>query len=190
MRTLFIATVLTATFMSAPSAHAMGGPKAHGPKAGKHGGKGKHKGDKGKGKGGEGKGKQFLQITGAGQRLHFSFGGRIKHDPVSNAITGHFSIIVHPLSPPGDTVNVVCRYHELSNPQRTGNEFEFDATGKCRSLNLAGELSSQTVTSHVRIVDNPSGDDAIDVNLVGGTGVAIPGGALSHGGFTFVDPLG
>ena len=187
MRSLLVASVFALSALSVPSAHAMG-PKSGHPKAGhpkaKKGGKHDHDHDgDGKGKG-KGKGKkQVYTITGAGQRLHFSFGGQLKYNATDNVLKGKFSIIVHPLAPPGDIVNTVCRYGEMTNPQLDGNDFQFDASGKCRSLHLDGSITVQEVTSHVMIQDNKTGTDGIDVDLVGSTGVAVPGGALSHGDF-------
>ncbi len=185
MRSLLVASLFALSAMSVPSAHAMG-PKPKHPKGGHHKGdhhkgpKGDKDGDKGKGKGG----KEVYTITGAGQRLHFSFGGRLTYNKTDNLLKGKFSIIVHPLAPPGDIINTVCRYGELSNPQLDGNDFQFDASGKCRSLHLDGSLTVQEVTSHVTIQDNKTGTDGIDVDVVGSSGVAVPGGALSHGNFS------
>lgn len=126
-------------------------------------------------------------LNGAGQRLHFSFGGRIVHDPTKNTLKGKFRIIVHPLAPPGSVVNTVCRYTSFNNPQLEGRTLDFDAHGTCTSLGLDGRLTKRAAHNHITIVDSIAGTDAIDVDAIG-TGISIPGGELSHGSFTFVGP--
>ena len=127
-------------------------------------------------------------LNGAGQRLHFSFGGRITHNPTDHTLKGKFSIIVHPLAPPGSVVNMVCRYKSFSNPQLEGRTLDFDARGTCTTLSLDGRLSRTTVNNHITIIDSISGTDAIDVDPIGGSGISVPGGELTHGSFTFVGP--
>lgn len=179
---------------------------------GKHDGQGKHKGgkdkgkDKGKGKGnggskggghgggggggngggggGSGGGADKTTVQGAGQRLHFSFGGRLVLNKKKNKLNGKFSIIVHPSSPTSDTLNVVCRYKQFKDLTVTGNTVEVDARGTCRILHTDGTLEVRQADNHITIVDNPGGTDSIDVEFNGSSGIAIPGGTMSFGDFS------
>jgi hypothetical protein len=171
---------------------------------GKHDGHGKHKGGKkgggkkggggvgpggggggaGPGGGGGGGGDKTI-VQGAGQRLHFSFGGRLVLNKSKNKMNGKFSIIVHPSAPTGDTLNVTCRYKQFDGLTITGNTVEVDARGKCTVLHTDGTLELRDANNHITIVDNPAGTDSIDVEVNGtGGGIEIPGGAMSFGDFS------
>lgn len=129
-------------------------------------------------------------LNGAGQRLHFTFGGRITHNQATNALKGKFRIIVHPLSPPGSVVNTTCVYKTFNNPQQEGRTLTWDAHGTCTTLRLNGSISRTAAHNRITIVDAVSGTDTIDVEPIGGTGISVPGGPLSHGSFTFTPPDG
>ena len=155
-------------------------------------GKGKRgKGKKGKGGGGEdneGGGEVELpgdgfgerwKVRGAGQRLHFTFGGAFIRDTAG--IRGQFVLDVHPLAPTGTTLSLACRYTDFVDFIIEDNVATFEARGRCRRLDTAGEISMVDVHNEFRIVDNGDSGDLIDVEFVGTTGIAVPGGALDFG---------
>lgn len=157
-------TVLVSTFLLAPAVSA--GPGGHKPKP---------------------KPKKVVAImSGAGQRLSFSFGGKLKLRQ-DGSVKGKFILSAHPSSPAGNTLNVNCRFKEFSDVSITGGTATFRATGRCRRLNTDGTISSFKASNQFQIVDNPAGDQ-IDVNFIGSSGIAVPAGALSFGNFTFTNP--
>ncbi len=170
MRTLtvLIAIALTLSPLGATAAHA-GGPG--------------HGDDDENGSGGGGGGGQNgeARIEGAGQRLHFSFGGRIRVK--QNKAKGKFSIVAHPLAPQGTTVVVACRYNKFSEVVISAASATFRAEGKCQRLLTSGVLENFDVVNNIQIV-NGTPNDSIDANFVGATGISIPGGAMDFGGFT------
>lgn len=188
LRSLALVAVASSLLLAAPTSAHAGKPGDHGKHKGasKGGGKG---GSKGGGKGGgagpgSGGGSEKTIVQGAGQRLHFSFGGRLVLNKTKSTMNGRFSIVVHPLSPTGATLNVACRYKHFTNLTITGNTVEVDARGKCTVLNTDGTLDTREADNHITIVDNPGGSDSIDVEFNGSTGIAIPGGTMSFGDFT------
>src|SRR5688572_31912158 len=141
------------------------------------------------GSGGAGHGGKTT-IKGAGQRLHYSFGGLLVLNKAKNKANGEFSIIVHPSAPMGDTLSVTCRYKQFDDLTIAANTMEVDARGKCTVLHTDGTLEIQNADNHSTVVDNPTGTDSIDVEVNGSGGIAIPGGALSFGGFTITSTHG
>jgi hypothetical protein len=124
-------------------------------------------------------------FTGAGQRLHFTLGGMLGYDSDEDLISGHFSIVVHPLAPASEVLNASCRYDVFSAWERVDSTLEFDAGGRCLVLRIDGSLEEIEVTNHVTFVDDLGGGgiDAIDVEIIGSTGIAVPGGLLDFGDF-------
>ena len=194
---LLLATLLSSAALVVPSAYA-------GPKSGQGKGKGKGKtkgkspkgkggkgwpgkggkGKGGKGKGGKGKGgkpKVIGTVSGAGQRMAFSFGGQLRARD-DGSVKGKFYLSAHPLSPPGNMLNVSCIYNTFSEMTIEDDTATFRATGRCRRLNTDGSIDTIEAQNLIQIVDNGS-NDAIDVNFVGSTGIAVPGGTLSFGDF-------
>ena len=187
---LLLATLLSSAALVVPSAYA--GPKAGSKGKGKAKGKTKGKSPKGKGwpgkggKGGKGKGgkskpKVIGTVSGAGQRMAFSFGGQLRARD-DGTVKGKFYLSAHPLSPPGNTLNVSCIYRSFSEMTIEGDTATFRASGRCRRLNTDGSIDTIEAQNLIQIVDNGS-TDAIDVNFVGSTGIAVPGGTLSFGDF-------
>lgn len=176
MRTIILtlATALTLSPMaSARAATTAGDGHNHGGHGhGNHGGGG--------GGGGGGNGPE-ARLTGAGQRLHFSFGGDIRLR--NNKARGKFVLVVHPLAPQGTTVVVACKFSKFSNASITGATATFRGQGKCERLSTDGSLESFEAVNDFQIVNGET-TDSIDVNFVGPTGVAVPGGTLDFGGFT------
>lgn len=131
---------------------------------------------------GGGGGSKKTKVEGAGQRLHFSFGGKLKVH--KGKITGRFAIVSHPLAPDSTRLTVSCRYDEFSKATVAGPRLEFDGKGKCGVLELDGDIVKLDVQNHFVIVDVPGGADQIDVEFIGESGIMIPGGTLEFGDFT------
>lgn len=121
-------------------------------------------------------------IRGAGQRLHFSFGGKLAFK--NDKMKGNFVIVAHPTAPESTRLTISCRYFEFKNATLAGPRLEFDAKGHCAVLETDGDIEKIQVTNRVILIDNPAGTDSIDVEFIGPTGIMIPGGALSFGNFT------
>jgi len=131
---------------------------------------------------GGGGGGPTTTIRGAGQRLHFSFGGKLRLK--AGKLKGNFVIVAHPLAPDSTRLTVSCRFFEFKNATLAGPRLEFDAKGHCAVLETDGDIQKIHVENHVVIVDNPAGTDQIDVEFIGQSGIMIPGGELSFGNFT------
>jgi hypothetical protein len=197
MRTILVALVSVLVSAHTPFAFAGdhdGGHKGKGGKGGKgghHGGNhgGNHGGDHGGGSGGGGGGggadAPEARIHGAGQRLHFSFGGNVRLR--DGKAKGEFALVVHPPAPQGTTLSVACGYKLFTAVTITGNTATFTAHGLCARMFTDGRLEHFVATNTFQIVDNSTGDQ-IDVNFSGPTGIAVPAGALSFGDFT-VTPI-
>ena len=142
---------------------------------------------KGKGKGKGGQDGAATVIAGAGQRLHFSFGGRLLLQD-GNKLKGNFSIVSHPIAPNSTRLVVSCRYQEFKNVSLAGPRLEFEGKGNCGVLSLDGKLEKIAVKNKFVIVDVPDSADQIDVEIVGDTGIMVPGGNLDFGNFTFTTP--
>jgi hypothetical protein len=129
-------------------------------------------------------------VTGAGSRLHFSFGGTVTRVGQDHG-TGSFRIIVHPDSPDGSVVAVICTYKTFDNVQINGNTATFHSVGSGQVLLSDGTISTFVADNAFAIVDNGApgaGADAIDVNFLGATGIAVPGGTLAMGNFVVSAP--
>lgn len=166
--TVMLATALTLSPMGSAIASTGGGHN--------HGG-----GHHGHGHGHGGGAQPEARIEGAGQRLHFSFGGDIRLR--GNKARGKFVLMVHPLAPQGTTVAVACKFTTFSNAVVTAASATFRGEGKCERLLTSGALESFDAVNDFQIVNGDT-VDSIDVNFVGPTGVAVPGGTLDFGGFT------
>ncbi len=154
------------------------GPTGGGGQSG-GGGQGGGGGQSGGGGGGGGNKGPKTVISGAGQRLHFSFGASLRLR--DGKLRGGFTLFVHPLAPPGNTLAVVCRYKEFKNASLDETTVAFDAHGVCHTLSKDGKTKRAPASNHVTIVDSANGTDQIDVDLIGPTGVSLPGGALDFG---------
>ncbi len=124
-------------------------------------------------------------VEGAGQRLHFSFGGSVKLK--GTKARGQFVLVIHPLAPQGTTLVVACKYNKFSNVVISAASATFRAEGRCERLMANGTFEPFDAINEFQIVNGET-VDSIDVNFVGPTGVAVPGGALEFGNFN-LDPL-
>jgi hypothetical protein len=167
MRTFALALAALACLVVSPAADA-------------NNGKGK---GKGKGKGGA-DGGDVTTITGAGQRLHFSFGGELRLE--DGKLKGHFAIISHPLAPASTSrLTVACKFREFKKASLAGPRLEFEGKGECGVLETSGRTDKIEVKNKFIIIDDPDGTDQIDVEFIGASGIMIPGGDLEFGRFTF-----
>jgi hypothetical protein len=128
---------------------------------------------------------QPQSITGGGTRLH---DGWAKWE-VSGVVilnraewTGHFTI-VHHISP--GFRPTVCSYDTFGNVSIAGNTAVFDAEGVCSGESEFGEFEF-AASNRFTIVDNGEpgvGADTVDVNFLGPSGIAVPGGVIDSGNF-------
>jgi hypothetical protein len=124
-------------------------------------------------------------VTGSGNVPGFSIAGRLRVLKSGRA-RGSFLIIVHRDEPEFTTAAVVCSYREFDNVVFDNNRATFHSVGQCVALTTNGLQQSFTSDNVFSIVDNGvpgPGVDGIDVNFLGASGVAIPGGVLLHGNF-------
>jgi hypothetical protein len=173
---------LAAALLVSPvaSARASAGGNHHGGHGGGHHGHGH-------GHGGGGGGNQpEATVQGAGQRLHFSFGGAVKLK--GDKARGQFVLVVHPLAPQGNTLAVACKYNKFSQVVISATQATFRGEGRCERLLANGTFEPFDAVNVFQIVNGTEGPDSIDVNFVGPTGVAVPGGTLDFGDFNF-DPV-
>jgi len=182
---VLLTTLLASAALVVPSAQAgpktaKGDMKSKGKTKTKGKGKGKPKPKPGKGKG-KGKPKVVATVTGAGQRMAFSFGGRLRARE-DGTVKGKFYLSAHPSDPTGNTVNVSCIYRNFTQMTVEDGTATIRASGRCRRLLADGAIQTVDADNLIQIVDNGSADQ-IDVNFVGGSGIAVPGGALSFGNF-------
>lgn len=115
------------------------------------------------------------QVSGWGTRNEFTFGGQVDIQ-LSGAVSGHFTIVIDL----PDGTHSSCRYLRFYRGSVSRNVATFYGDGRCYSPTYGWYTSSNQFTVH----DNGSpgaGVDVIDVNFLGSTGVAIPGGFLSSG---------
>jgi hypothetical protein len=115
------------------------------------------------------------QVSGWGTRNEFTFGGQVDIQP-TGAVSGHFTIVIDL----PDGTHSSCRYLRFYRGSVARNVATFYGEGRCYSPTYGWYTSFNQFT----VQDNGSpgaGVDVIDVNFLGSTGVAIPGGVLSSG---------
>jgi hypothetical protein len=121
------------------------------------------------------------RVTGAGQRLHLSFGGDLTLRG-NNRLAGEFVVVGAPQSPSGAVLTFTCRYRQFSDAVFEGIEVRFTGRAQCVRLSTKGAVSEFTTTNEFRIVDNAQAD-VIEAKMVGSTGIMIPAGLLDFGDF-------
>jgi len=129
-------------------------------------------------------------VTGGGTKDQFSLIGRV-YLTNQGAAKGHFVILAHPDVPDGSTVAVTCVYRDFDSVTISGNSASFHSVGTCKILLTDGSTAKFTSDNVFSIIDNGepgAGTDAIDVNFLGASGIAIPGGFLSGGNFVVSVP--
>lgn len=108
------------------------------------------------------------------------------HDQGNGRGKGFFTIVVHRDVHEGNTAAVVCNYKHFDDLVISGNTATFHSVGSCKVLTISGTLQPFTSDNTFTIVDNGepgAGLDALDVNFLGASGVAIPGDLLMEGNF-------
>jgi hypothetical protein len=132
----------------------------------------------GGGGGGGGGSTGKAKVRGAGQRGVASFGGTIVLG--QNGPKGIFIVDIHPIAPSGTALSIACRFTRFENFVVTDNRATFRGFGGCRILRTDGSIDITQNTNDFQIVDNPGGD-VIDVDFVGESGIAVPGGPVDFG---------
>ena len=91
--------------------------------------------------------------------------------------------IVVILTTPTDT-STSCRYQKFEKVQRTGDKVAFDGLGACTTVTSNGAVTSWKAHNQFSLVlGHGKVKDSIDVNMLGASGITIPGGALDSGDF-------
>lgn len=124
-------------------------------------------------------------VTGSGNTNGFSILGAVR-DAGGGAATGRFTIMVHLDVASGGNVAAICNYRNFDSLVIRGNGASFHSVGSCFVLTELGTVRAFASDNSFSIVDNGEpgpGADTIDVNLVSGGGVTIPGSPLVDGNF-------
>ncbi len=130
-------------------------------------------------------------VTGAGVSQDGSFsiaGFALNTGTERNA--GRFTIIKNQSVKEGNVVTSICNYNDTNNLVVNGNVATFTSTGMCRSLKADGTSTPFISDNSFGISDNGEpgmGLDTVDVNILSGSGIAIPGGTLMHGNFVIIN---
>jgi Zn-dependent metalloprotease len=119
-------------------------------------------------------------VTGQGGRGDWSVTANVRLESDGTA-SGQLQIARQVQgSPP-----LVCRYDTFRRMAIIVNQARFDASGTCESQNATGRFEF-AAENRVVIVDNGEpgpGRDKLDVNFVGSSGIAVPGGVIDRGNF-------
>lgn len=125
-------------------------------------------------------------VTGSANTDGFTIAGRLRLTTAGKA-SGQFTIIVHRDSLGGETVTaVICEYNNFDGVFFNGDLASFHSVGKCKALTSTGGQQAFTSDNAFGIADHGdpgAGTDTVDVNLLSGTGVTIPGSLLVDGNF-------
>jgi hypothetical protein len=124
-------------------------------------------------------------VTGSANTDGFSVIGLL-HDLGAGRSSGHFKITVHRDVPENGMAAAICEYSRFVDVAIQGNRATFRSLGSCVGLAANGGSFRFTSDNVFTIVDNGEpgpGADAIDVNYLGPSGVAVPGSLLVHGNF-------
>jgi hypothetical protein len=81
---------------------------------------------------------------------------------------------------------VYCDYTRFDSLIVDGDLVSFHSIGKCKALTASGGQASFTSDNAFAIADHGepgAGNDAVDVNLLTGSGITIPGSTLVDGNF-------
>ncbi len=119
-------------------------------------------------------------LVGAGQRLHFSFGGELTLRKNGN-LQGEYVVVINPKAPNGTSLSAACRYTKFENAVLEGNKLHFRGKGECVLLSTSGKVQRIDAVNDFDLVDIPNGKDQINVDLVGATGIAVPAGEFEFG---------
>jgi hypothetical protein len=123
-------------------------------------------------------------VTGSANTDGFSIVGTLR--PLGAGWVGQFTIILHRDVIDGTTVAAVCQYRNFDHVTIRGNLASFHSIGECEALTSAGGRARFISDNVFGIADNGqpgAGNDTVDVNLISGTGLTIPGSFLVDGNF-------
>jgi hypothetical protein len=131
-------------------------------------------------------GKAWAQpfVTGSANTDGFSIVGTLR--AVGAGWAGQFTIILHRDIVDGTTVAAVCQYRNFDRVVIRLNLASFHSIGECEALTSAGGRARFISDNVFGIQDNGqpgAGNDTVDVNLISGTGLTIPGSFLVDGNF-------
>jgi hypothetical protein len=124
-------------------------------------------------------------VTGSGNTDGFTIFGRLRL-LTDGSLKGRFTIVVHRDFIDGSNVAVYCDYTRFDSFAIDASVASFHSVGKCKALTASGGQQSFTSDNVFAIADHGqpgAGNDAVDVNLVSGSGVTIPGSTLVDGNF-------
>jgi hypothetical protein len=124
-------------------------------------------------------------VTGSGSTDGFSMFGWV-HDLGEGQGKGYFTIILHRDSLDGTTVAAICHYKHFDQVQISDGLASFHSIGECELLSDNGRRVRFTSDNVFGIGDHGQpgpGLDTIDVNIISGTGLAVPGSFLVDGNF-------
>jgi hypothetical protein len=118
-------------------------------------------------------------LRGKGMRAASTLGGTLVR-AADGTVSGDFVIV---LTSPTDTATS-CRYAKFEKVERLGKKVAFDGFGTCITVAPSGAVSSWKAHNRFAFVLGARGAaDSIDVNMVGPSGITIPGGSLDAGDF-------
>ncbi len=117
-------------------------------------------------------------VRGAGQRLSFTFAGKVWVR--EGTPDGNFFLSFHPQSPGSAIVHVSCRYRDFTNVEITGARATFQMSGNCQQVFDDGRIVHVTATNNV-IINNAETDSVSIVTV--GPGLSVPAGVMSFGNF-------
>ena len=124
-------------------------------------------------------------VTGSANTDGFAIVGWL-HDNGDGTAKGAFSIVVHRDLPEHDITGSICSYRYFDEVVFEKGFVRFHSIGVCQGLLTNGTQLRFLSDNVFGIRDNGqpgAGLDTIDVNYLGASGVAVPGGALVDGNF-------
>ncbi|AMY08354.1 Bacillolysin precursor [Luteitalea pratensis] len=119
-------------------------------------------------------------VTGQGARGEWLVTANVHLGP-DGTVSGQFQV----LGRLQDGTPLACRYDTFRRMVILVNQARFDASGTC-GYRADGRGVEFAAENRIVIVDNGepgAGRDALDVNFLGTSGIAIPGGAIDRGNF-------
>jgi hypothetical protein len=124
-------------------------------------------------------------VTGSANTDGFSVLGTLRGTSAGGWV-GQFTLILHRDILDGTTVAAVCHYKNFDQVSIRLNVASFHSIGECELLTSAGTRVRFTSDNRFGIVDNGqpgAGQDTVDVNIISGSGIALPGSFLVDGNF-------
>jgi hypothetical protein len=126
-------------------------------------------------------------VTGHGSRGDWTLTANVRLEPDGTA-SGHLQIAGRAQG--GQPL--ICGYDMFRRMLIIVNQIRFDASGTCEYTSESGRVEFPA-ENRVVIIDNGepgAGHDKIDVNFLGSSGIAVPGGVIDGGNFQVVPAPG